>query len=156
MEGAWMTSQLCHCFQTSQAVHGADDITTPNFQIEVNSLSICGPQVDTLIYGSRPECPTYLNFPWSKWLLMAPVEITSTLGVLAVTQRYQAWLAVSSHEFESHNRCARKGKRYICTTFNCWPGFDPTLSRSCYLLFSRCTNHGPNLCVLLFRLALVS
>ena len=30
-EGALMTSQLCHYFQASQAVHGADDITTPHF-----------------------------------------------------------------------------------------------------------------------------
>ena len=46
-ERALMTSQLCHHFQASQAVHGADDITTLHFY---NSLIIFGPQVDTLIY----------------------------------------------------------------------------------------------------------
>ena len=45
-----MTSQLCHNFQASQAVHWADYIRTPNFEILVNSMSTCGPQVDTLIY----------------------------------------------------------------------------------------------------------
>ena len=30
-KGALITSQLRHNFQASQAVHGADDITTPNF-----------------------------------------------------------------------------------------------------------------------------
>ena len=45
-----MTSQLGHNFQASQAEHGADDIHIPQFKSQVNSLSICGPQVDTLIY----------------------------------------------------------------------------------------------------------
>ena len=55
-----MTPQLCHNFQASQAVHWADDITTPNFEILVNSMSTCGPQVDALIYYSWPECPTLI------------------------------------------------------------------------------------------------
>ena len=38
-----MTSQLCHNFQASQAVHRADDFTSPNFYGQVNSLSVCGP-----------------------------------------------------------------------------------------------------------------
>ena len=45
-----MTSQLRRYFQVSQAVRGADDIATLHFQSQVNSLSVCGPQVDTLIY----------------------------------------------------------------------------------------------------------
>ena len=45
-----MTSQFRQDFQTSQAVLVADDITTQYFKSQVNSLSICGPQVDTLIY----------------------------------------------------------------------------------------------------------
>ena len=52
-----MTSKLCHNFKASQAVHGADDITIPHFQSQVNSLSICGPLVDTRIYCQRLECP---------------------------------------------------------------------------------------------------
>ena len=40
-----MTAQLCHNFQASQAVHGADDVTS-----QVNSVGVCGPQVDTLIF----------------------------------------------------------------------------------------------------------
>ena len=45
-----MTPQLHQNCQTSQAMDGADDITTPRFLSQVNSLSVCGPQVDTLIY----------------------------------------------------------------------------------------------------------
>ena len=45
-----MTSQLRHKFQASQALHTADYISTPHFLSLVNSLSICGPQVDTLVY----------------------------------------------------------------------------------------------------------
>ena len=48
-----MKSQLCH---NSRGVHRADDVTTPNFKTQVNSVSICGPQVDTLIYYSKLEC----------------------------------------------------------------------------------------------------
>ena len=44
-EGALRTSQLCHNFQAIQAVHGADDITTPNFYSQVDSLGICGIEV---------------------------------------------------------------------------------------------------------------
>ena len=43
-ECSLMTSQLCHNFQTSQAVHGADDITTLYFKSQVYSISICHSQ----------------------------------------------------------------------------------------------------------------
>ena len=49
-EGALMTSQLCHYFQATQAVHGADGIINLHFQSQVISLSVCGLQVDPLIY----------------------------------------------------------------------------------------------------------
>ena len=39
-----MTSQLRHNFQANQAVHGADDVTTANFQNQVNFMSFCGPK----------------------------------------------------------------------------------------------------------------
>ena len=42
-EGAWMTSQLRHNFQASQAEHEADDITTLHFESHVDSLSVCDP-----------------------------------------------------------------------------------------------------------------
>ena len=42
MVGAWMTSQLCHSILACQSVHGADDITT--LEGQVNSMSICGPK----------------------------------------------------------------------------------------------------------------
>ena len=48
--GALMTSQLCHYFQATQAVHGADGIINLHLQSQVISLSVCGLQVDTLIY----------------------------------------------------------------------------------------------------------
>ena len=44
-----MTSQLRQNFQASQAVHRADDIATPHFWIQVNSLSVSAPRADTLI-----------------------------------------------------------------------------------------------------------
>ena len=50
IEGPGMTSQLGLNFQASQAVHGADDNKIPQFKSQVNYLSFCGPQVDTLIY----------------------------------------------------------------------------------------------------------
>ena len=40
-----MASQLCHNFQASQTVLGADDDTIPNFSSPINSISICGPQL---------------------------------------------------------------------------------------------------------------
>ena len=43
-----MTSQLCRNFHASQAVHGADDITTPNFKSQVSSMSLCSPQIALL------------------------------------------------------------------------------------------------------------
>ena len=52
-----MTSQLRHNFQASQAVHEAVDITALHFQTQVNSLSVCGPQVDALNYLRGLECP---------------------------------------------------------------------------------------------------
>ena len=57
-KGALMTSQLRHNFRASQTVHGADDVMTPHFHSQVNSMSVCGPQADTLIYYNRLECPT--------------------------------------------------------------------------------------------------
>ena len=44
-----MTSQLRHYFQASQAMHGADDVTTL-----LESGQCSGPQVDTLI--NREGC----------------------------------------------------------------------------------------------------
>ena len=58
---ALMTSQLRHNFQASQAVHGAEDIKAPHIYSQVNSLSICAPQVETLIYYRGLECPTLFN-----------------------------------------------------------------------------------------------
>ena len=52
-----MASQLRHNFQASQTMHGTDEATIPNFQSQVNSLSICGPQDNSLIYCRRLECP---------------------------------------------------------------------------------------------------
>ena len=52
-----MTSQLRHFFQASQAVHGADDVTTPPFKSQVHSLRVCGPQVDTLIHNKNDLRP---------------------------------------------------------------------------------------------------
>ena len=49
-QGTLMTSKLCHYFEPSRVVHGADEITTPHFYSQVSFLSICGPQVDTLPY----------------------------------------------------------------------------------------------------------
>ena len=46
-----MTSQLCHSFQASQAVHGADDVTAGNCLSQVNSIGVCGPQVDPTTTG---------------------------------------------------------------------------------------------------------
>ena len=43
-----MTPSLHHSFRTTQAAHGAGDITTPNFLSQVNFMSICTPQVDSL------------------------------------------------------------------------------------------------------------
>ena len=47
-------------FQASQAAQ-ADDITTPNFQSQVNSLRICGPQVDAIIQAWSAQ-PYFINF----------------------------------------------------------------------------------------------
>ena len=60
-ESALLTSQLHKNYQASQAEHGADDVTTPHFYSQVNLLSICGPQVDALIYSRGLECPTLFN-----------------------------------------------------------------------------------------------
>ena len=58
-----MTSQLCHVFQASQAVHVADDITTPPFKTQFNSLRVCGPQVDTLFTKAGWSAQPYpINF----------------------------------------------------------------------------------------------
>ena len=43
--GAKMTSQLRHNFQANQAVHEADDVTTANFQNQVNFMSFLVPSV---------------------------------------------------------------------------------------------------------------
>ena len=40
-----MTSQLRHNFLASQAVHGADDVITPHFKSQVDSLGVCGPKL---------------------------------------------------------------------------------------------------------------
>ena len=58
-----MTSQLHRNLLASQAVHGADDITTPIFLSQVNDMSICCPQVDSFNYYSMLEyLPHCINF----------------------------------------------------------------------------------------------
>ena len=64
-----MTSQLRHFFQAIQAVHVADDITTPQFLSQVNSLRVCGTQVDTLKVG-RSAQPYSINFELANPLTM--------------------------------------------------------------------------------------
>ena len=60
-----MTLQLSRNFHASQAVHGADDVTTLHFKSQVNALSVCGPQVKNLIYDRRLGAPPYsVNFGW--------------------------------------------------------------------------------------------
>ena len=48
-----MTSQLHLNFQAS------DDLSTPNFKCQVNTMNIWGLQVATLIYYNMQEGPTY-------------------------------------------------------------------------------------------------
>ena len=53
-------------------MHGSDGIITPSL---VNSMSACGPQVETLIYYIRVECSTLLYYfrvelETLPWLLM--------------------------------------------------------------------------------------
>ena len=62
-QGAFMTSQLRQNVQASQAVLGADDVTTLHFLSQVYSLSIWGPQVDTLVYRRVPSL-IKLNLSW--------------------------------------------------------------------------------------------
>ena len=62
--GALMTSRLSQNFQASQAVNGADDITTPLFWSRSNLWAICGRQFDTLIYKRGLECPNLFNKLW--------------------------------------------------------------------------------------------
>ena len=50
-----MTSQLRQNFHASQAVDRANDVTTLNFKSQVNSTSVCSPQVDALIDYSLLE-----------------------------------------------------------------------------------------------------
>ena len=83
-----MTSQLRHNFQASQAVHGADDIMTPRFS-QVNSLSICGPQVLFTAEGWSAQ-PYSANFETvSIFSLFSSVKFTAlennffTLSVLS-------------------------------------------------------------------------
>ena len=64
-----MTSRLRHFFQASQAVHVADDITTPQFLSQVNSLRVCGTQVDTLKVD-RSAQPYCINFELANPLTM--------------------------------------------------------------------------------------
>ena len=54
-----MISQICHNFQASQGVHGADDVKNLSFQSQVNSMSTSGPQVDNP-YWLQQE-PDYIN-----------------------------------------------------------------------------------------------
>ena len=54
-----MTSLLY--FQATQAVHGADDITILHFQTQVNYLSVCGPQVDTLFFVKQAGLPNLIQ-----------------------------------------------------------------------------------------------
>ena len=59
-EGAWMASQIRHIFQANQAAHGADDVTALLFESQVNSLSICSPQADTLSLGFEPGSISFI------------------------------------------------------------------------------------------------
>ena len=68
-----MTSQLCHNFQAIQAVHGADDVTSPHFKSLVNSLSVCVPQVDGLI-----AVPRFVVIA----LTLLSVRVTNVVSVL--------------------------------------------------------------------------
>ena len=81
-----MTSQLRQIFQASQAVHGADDVTTPSFQSQVNSMSICGPQIDTLIYYYRLSC---VGFSYKvKCSGMGSALYRSSTGRLFIKEQY--------------------------------------------------------------------
>ena len=63
--------------QASQAVHGADFITTSQFMSQVISVRICGCQVDTLFYYSRLLCPIF--FPLTCWdLITFSINVTIT------------------------------------------------------------------------------
>ena len=65
-------SQLRQNFQASQAVHGANDVMPQHFESQVNSIRVCGPQVDTLIYYKGQERPTLFHYLWFKpyWVLV--------------------------------------------------------------------------------------
>ena len=39
------------------------DVRNTIFLTQVNSLTVCGPQVDTLILYKRLECPTFFKKP---------------------------------------------------------------------------------------------
>ena len=61
--GAKMTSQLRHNFQANQAVHEADDVTTANFQNQVNFMSFCGPKFLILFTAAGwSALPYSINF----------------------------------------------------------------------------------------------
>ena len=45
-----------------------DDNTNMIFLSQVDYLTVCGPQTDTLIYGNRLKCPTFFRKP-----LIAPI-----------------------------------------------------------------------------------
>ena len=44
-KGSWWHHDSATFFQASQAVHGADGITTPPILTQVNSLRVCGPKL---------------------------------------------------------------------------------------------------------------
>ena len=56
-EGAWMTSLQWHYFQASQAVHGADGVTT------LNAMIVCGPKLilifPTAGWSAPPNCTNF-------------------------------------------------------------------------------------------------
>ena len=58
-----MTSQLRYYFQASQAVRGADDVSTPHFYSQVNSLSVFGPKLILLFTTAGWSAQPYsINF----------------------------------------------------------------------------------------------
>ena len=79
LEVAWMTSQLYHNFLASRELHGAGDITIPNFYSQVYSTRVCGPHIDTLIFYSWLECPTlfYLMMPYKNILSPTSKQIVA-------------------------------------------------------------------------------
>ena len=70
-----------HNFQTSLAVHGADQIKTPNFQSEVNSMSVFGFKLILLLTAAGLSSqPCSINFSFGRY------SHKLTLGMLCECQ----------------------------------------------------------------------